>query len=71
MGEEIRDDADNICKVHTISSQIMPDDPKLLVKKTSKVPVLTQVMCCVKEGSPNQCSEELQECKKLDDSIST
>ena len=53
-----------------ISRQLMQDDPKLLVKETSKDPVLTQVMCCVKEGCPNHCSDELQNYKKLDDSFS-
>ena len=47
----------------------MQEKPKLPVKQTSKVPVLTQVMRCVKEGWPNQCSDELQDYKKLDDSL--
>ena len=61
-------DVDNVCTVRMISRQIMQDDPMLLVKETSKDPVLTQVMCCVKEGWPNQCSDEFQDYKKLDDS---
>ena len=60
-GEEMGDDVDNVCTVHMISRQIMQDDPKLLVKETNKDPVLTQVMHCVKEGWPNQCSDELQD----------
>ena len=28
-------------------------------------------MCCVKEGWPNQCSDDLQDYKKMDDSLST
>ena len=62
---------DIVCTVHMIISQIILDDPKLLVKKISKDPVLTEVMHCVKEGWANQCSNELQDYKKLDDSLST
>ena len=65
MGEDVDS------TVRTISRQIMLVDPKLLVKEASKDPVLTQVMHCVKEGWPNQCSDELQDYKKLDDSLST
>ena len=60
---------DNFCTAHMIRHQIVQDDPKLLVKKTSKNPVLTQVVHC--EGWPNQCSDELQDYTKLDDSLST
>ena len=42
--EEMGEDVDNVCTVRTISCQIMQDDTKLLVKETSKDPVLTQVM---------------------------
>ena len=50
--EEMGEDVDNICTVSMISRQIIQDDSKLLVKETNKDPVLTQVMCCVKEGWP-------------------
>ena len=70
-GEEMGDDVDNVCTVRMISRQIMQDDPKLLVKETNKDPVLTQVMRCVKEGWAKKCSDELQDYKKLDDSLST
>ena len=53
-----------------ISCQIMQYDPKLLGKKITKDPVLTQVVYCVKEGWPNQFSDKLQDYKKLDDSLS-
>ena len=61
-------DVDDVCIVRMISYQIMQDDPNLLVKETNKDPILTQVMRCVKEGWSNQCSDELQDYKKLDDS---
>ena len=67
MGEDV----DNVCTVRMISRQVMQDDPKLPVKETSKDPVLTQIMHCTKEGWPNQRSDELQDYKKLDDSLST
>ena len=41
---------DYVCTVRMVSHQILQDDPKLLVKQTSKDPALTKVMCCVKEG---------------------
>ena len=70
-GEEMGEDVDNVCTVRMISHQIVQDDPKLLVKETSKDPVLTQVMHCVKEGWLNQCSDKLWDYKKLDDLLST
>ena len=70
-GGEMGEDADNVCTVCMISRQIMQDDHKLLAKETSKGPVHTQVMCCVKEGWPNQGSNKLQDYKKLDDSVFT
>lgn len=56
---------DNVHTIHMISRQMVQDDPRLLIKETSKDPVLTQVMHCVKEGWPNQCSDDLQSHKKL------
>ena len=63
-GQEMGEDVDNVCTVCMISLQIMQDDPKLLFKETSKDPVPTQVMRCVKEGWPNQCPDEFQDYKK-------
>ena len=65
------EDVDNIGTVHMISHQIVQDDPTLLIKETSKDPVLTQVTRSAKEGWPNQCLDKLQDYKKLDDSLST
>ena len=70
-GEEMGKDVDNVYTVHMIVRQIVQDDPKLLVKETSKDPVVTQVMHCVKERWPNQCSDEFQDYKKLNSSLST
>ena len=56
---------DNACTMHMISRQMVQDDPRILIKETSKDPVLTQVMRCVKEGWPNQCLDELQSYMKL------
>ena len=70
--EEMGEVVDNVCAIcMIISSQIIQDDPKLLVTETRKDAFLTQVMCCVKEGWPNQGSDELQDYEKLDDSLST
>ena len=43
-GEEMSEGVDNVSTVHMICCQIVhvKDDPKLLVKETSKDPVLTQ-----------------------------
>ena len=54
-GEEVGEDVDNVCIIPMISHQMVQDDPRLPNKETSKYPVLTQVMHCVKEGWPNQC----------------
>ena len=70
-GEEMVEVVDNVCTFRMISRQIMQDDCKLLVKETSEDQVLTQVMRYVKGGWPNQCSDELQDYKKLDESLST
>ena len=70
-GEEMGEDLDNVCAVHMFSCQIVQDELKLLVKETSKHPVLAQVMRCVKEVWPNQRSDELQYYKKLADSLCT
>ena len=40
-GEEIGKNVNNVCTVCMIGCQIMQDDPKLLVKETSRDPVLT------------------------------
>ena len=53
-GEEMGEDVDNICTVHMISRKIMQDDSKLLVKQCWQ----------------NQCSDVLQDYKKLDGSLS-
>ena len=45
-GEETGEDVDNVCTVRMISHQIMLDDPKLLVKETSKDPVITRHALC-------------------------
>ena len=73
-GEEREADVDNVCivrTVHTISRQIDPDNPMLLAKETRKDPVLTSVLRYVKEGWPHKCPAELQEFKKLEDSLSS
>ena len=69
--EKMGEDVDYVCTVRMINCQIMQDDLKLVVKETSKDPVLSQVMCCVKGGRPNRCSDELQDYKRLDDLLST
>ena len=70
-GEEMEDDVDSVCLVRTISRQINPDNPLLVVRETAKDPILSQLMRFVKEGWPNALSEELKDFKKLENSLST
>ena len=67
-GEEMEND---VCLVRTISRQINPDNPLLVVRETAKDPILAQVMRFVKEGWPHAFSEELKDFKKLENSLST
>ena len=64
-------DHDSVCLVRTISRQINPDNPLLVVRETAKDPILAQVMRFVKEGWPHAFSEELKDFKKLENSLST
>ena len=70
-GEEMEDDVDSVCLVRTISCQINPDNPLLVVRETAKDPILSQLMRFVKEGWPHAFSEELKDFKKLKNSLST
>ena len=70
-GEEMEDDVDSVCLVRTISRQINPDNPLLVVRETAKDPILSQVMRFKKEGWPHAFSEELKDFKKLENSLST
>ena len=70
-GEEMEDNVDSVCLVRTISRQINPDNPLLVVRETAKDPILAQVMRFVKEGWPHAFSEELKDFKKLENSLST
>ena len=70
-GEEMEDDVDSVCLVRTISRQINPNNPLLVVRETAKDPILAQVMRFVKEGWPHAFSEELKDFKKLENSLST
>ena len=70
-GEEMEDDVDSVCLVRTISRQINPDNPLLVVRETAKDPILAQLMRFVNEGWPHAFSEELKDFKKLENSLST
>ena len=70
-GEEMEDDVDSVCLVRTISRQINPDNPLLVVRETAKDRILAQLMRFVKEGWPHAFSEELKDFKKLENSLST
>ena len=70
-GEEMEDDVDSVCLARTISRQINPDNPLLVVRETAKDPILSQLMRFVKEGWPHAFSEELKDFKKLENSLST
>ena len=70
-GEEMEDDVDSVCLVRTISRQINPDNPLLVVRETAKDPIFSQLMRFVKEGWPHAFSEELKDFKKLENSLST
>ena len=67
----MEDDVDSVCLVRTISRQINPDNPLLVVRETAKDPILAQVMRFVKDGWPHAFSEELKDFKKLENSLST
>ena len=67
----MEDDVDSVCLVRTISRQINPDNPLLVVRETAKDPILSQLMRFVKEGWPHAFSEELKDFKKLENSLST
>ena len=67
-GEEMEDNVDSVCLVRTISRQINPDNPLLVVRETAKDPILSQLMRFVKEGWPHAFSEELKDFKKLENS---
>ena len=69
--EERDDDVDNVCTIHTISRQINPGNPMLLVKSSSKDAILSQVMRFVREGWPQQTSGELDSFGKIKGSLST
>ena len=70
-GEEMEEDVDSVCLVRTISRQINPDNPLLVVRETAKDPILSQVMRFVKEGWPNAFSEELKDFKTLENLLTT
>ena len=70
-GEEMEDDVDSVCLVRTISHQINPDNPLLVVRETAKDPILSQLMRFVKEGWPHAFLEELKDFKKLENLLST
>ena len=70
-GEEMEDDVDSVCLVRTISRQINPDNPLLVVRESAKDPILSQLMRFVKEGWPHAFSEEFKDFKKLENSLST
>ena len=70
-GEEMEDDVDSVCLVRTISRQINPDNPLLVVRETAKDSILSQLMRFVKEGWPHAFLEELKDFKKLENSLST
>ena len=70
-GEEMVEDVDNVCLVHTISQQITPENPLLLVKETAKDPLLAQVMRFAKEGWPHSCEDAVKDFKKLQNFLST
>ena len=63
-GEEMEDDVDSVCLVRTISRQINPDNPLLVVRETAKDPILAQLMRFVKEGWPHAFSEKLKKTSK-------
>ena len=70
-GKEMEDDVDSVCLIRTISRQINPDNPLLVIRETAKDSILAQVMRFVKEGWPHAFSEELKDFKKLENSLST
>ena len=55
--DETGDEADQVCMVNTIGSQLDPLDSKILTKESSKDPLLATVMRYCREGWPERCPE--------------
>ena len=66
--EEMGEDVDNVHTIHMVSRQMVQDDPRLLIKETSKIQS-SLIMRFLKEGWPNQCSDVLQSYKKTEASL--
>jgi len=78
-GEETDADIDTICTIKLISMQIKPLDSTLLIKETSKDPVLANVMRYTREGWPSKSSTDydaskgycIDDFRKIRNSLST
>ena len=68
--KERDDDTDYVSTIYTISRQINPGNPMLLVKSNSNDAILSQVMHFVREVWPQQTSGELDSIEKIKSSPS-
>ena len=75
--EEGGDETDTVCTIKTISLQVSPTQPGVLLKATKQDPVTAKVLRCVQEGWPNddkdvlpQHREEYRALKKHADHLS-
>ena len=69
--EEERADVNIVCNVRELSQQLNPLKPQLISQETSKDQILSRVQRYLKEGWPNTLKDELQQFKKLEDSLLT
>ena len=67
-GEE-RADVSIVYDVKQLSVQLNPIKPKLIAQETAKDQVLSKVQCYTKEGWPSKLSDEIEQFKKLKDSL--
>ena len=56
--EEGGEDHDTICTIHTISTQIEPTDPKVMVKESAADPVISSVMRYIRDGWPRENADD-------------
>lgn len=68
--EESADDADIVCAISTLTSQMQAPDPAVLQRETTRDPVLSKVIRFTREGWPRKTEEnDSEKFRKLVDSL--